>query len=458
MASRVSATKSVAPLRRSLRLLEQAVAHAVKIDTAAEALRCLLQAASPVASPNLGAILDSDIGGHLFENRRPVDTSFPALDLAVTRWGSNFLETDGHAVFVKSVLPFIVGQAVRFHDIISDHQMDLVTHDLPTDSPKRVRTFTKEQLLCLLSNAFLCMFRRVSNNCGSLAYFVNEDEEGNLAVSASSSSMPSCNYDELLSGPTDLVHVSKLEMLLCYFHTMHHRMVSSAGTFPEHLFKRPSLVIARGKAEPQITFDALSEVNVDGDARRDVLQQPFALRGAPLRPVIVHPLRHSIDDQRDSIRVDFANKMIGGAVSYGNVQEEITFALCPELHVSRIMFSVMDEDEAIVLVGAEQFSLLKPGTYGGNMACGGFPADQAAEFLGAKTSVIVAVDALDFRNSHETRQFSKAGMLREINKLSAGLRLPIESYLQTVSDHPSGDSAPLTGVDVDEAAFRSHIV
>jgi len=54
---------------------------------------------------------------------------------------------------------------------------------------------------------------------------------------------------------------------------------------------------------------------------------------------------------------DFSNKIIGGNVLTGGcLQEEILFAIKPECLVSLLFCSVMTNNEAIVISGAEQFS------------------------------------------------------------------------------------------------------
>ena len=52
----------------------------------------------------------------------------------------------------------------------------------------------------------------------------------------------------------------------------------------------------------------------------------------------------------NTIKVDFANKKIGGGVlAGGRVQEEIHFCICPELIISRLIMDHMDPNEAIII-------------------------------------------------------------------------------------------------------------
>ena len=45
----------------------------------------------------------------------------------------------------------------------------------------------------------------------------------------------------------------------------------------------------------------------------------------------------------------------GGVLGHGAVQEEIRFAICPELIVSRLFTQVLQRNEALVIFGVERF-------------------------------------------------------------------------------------------------------
>merc|ERR1711988_1213662 len=77
------------------------------------------------------------------------------------------------------------------------------------------------------------------------------------------------------------------------------------------------------------------------------------------------------------LHADFANKFIGGGVlSGGCVQEEIRFAICPELCVSMLVCPCMLAEEAIQIIGGEQFSAYSG--YGFNLKYAGDHRDPAA--------------------------------------------------------------------------------
>jgi len=55
--------------------------------------------------------------------------------------------------------------------------------------------------------------------------------------------------------------------------------------------------------------------------------------------------------------VDFANRLLGGAVlSRGRVQEEVRFSACPELLAACLWAESMEDNEAIVISGFQQFA------------------------------------------------------------------------------------------------------
>ena len=57
------------------------------------------------------------------------------------------------------------------------------------------------------------------------------------------------------------------------------------------------------------------------------------------------------------MQVDFANRYLGGGVlGEGCVQEEIRFLVCPELILSRLFTEELDDNECLIMTGAQQFS------------------------------------------------------------------------------------------------------
>eukprot|EP01043_Picozoa_sp_COSAG02_P055084 COSAG02_NODE_6336_length_3642_cov_3.835338_2_plen_179_part_00 len=134
----------------------------------------------------------------------------------------------------------------------------------------------------------------------------------------------------------------------------------------------------------------------------------------------------------------------GGSISHGCVQEEIMFACHPELNCARLVFTPMNDNEAFVLIGAEQFAV--PQGYGAGLTCGGLyedpssvqhsaaavaPVDVDGESGGHLASYITAIDALDYRyldpSGQGVVQFHVDHIRRELLKAFAGFALSSEA-------------------------------
>ena len=274
--------------------------------------------------------------------------------------------------FLSVTLPFVWNEALRATEVLPDIQL--------LDSAGNIR-LTQRQCLCVLSNSFFCTFtNRPSRNC------LSTDE------------LPSINFDELYGGGWGSVEIAKLRMLFNYFEQMRQR---HAQEDPLH---RPLLFIRR----------EANDSSADHWRRCDE---------ALLQPVM-HGVGQSIDDAKNVLRVDFANCVVGGAaIAYGCVQEEIMFCECPELTVSRLFCPIMRANEAIVFIGAEQFS--QHTGYGASFDYDGpytdpsLTTDQNA-FL---SSYIVAIDAVNVGMGEDAAQYLQPLILRELTKAWAGFDL-----------------------------------
>ncbi|CAF1396985.1 unnamed protein product, partial [Adineta ricciae] len=125
-----------------------------------------------------------------------------------------------------------------------------------------------------------------------------------------------------------------------------------------------------------------------------------------------------IEDIECSLQVDFANRYIGGGVlNTGCVQEEIRFAICPEMIVSILVCEAMDDDECIFLIGCERYS-----SYRGYSKTFQYDTDyQDRSFKdnwGRKWSHVVAIDAIYFDDP--LKQFDMKIIKREILKAYTG--------------------------------------
>lgn len=135
---------------------------------------------------------------------------------------------------------------------------------------------------------------------------------------------------------------------------------------------------------------------------------------------LTHDPRAAIEDSPAHRQVDFANRYLGGGVlSGGCVQEEIRFAVSPELLFGLLVSPRMRAEEAIVLRGTERFA--RTDGYGGSLRYGGPLADPCARAAdGTPDSELVAIDALDYRRRDTGSQHTADDVLRELNKARSG--------------------------------------
>eukprot|EP00455_Lapot_gusevi_P035644 TRINITY_DN3947_c0_g1_i13.p1 TRINITY_DN3947_c0_g1~~TRINITY_DN3947_c0_g1_i13.p1 ORF type:complete len:217 (+),score=27.44 TRINITY_DN3947_c0_g1_i13:87-737(+) len=106
----------------------------------------------------------------------------------------------------------------------------------------------------------------------------------------------------------------------------------------------------------------------------------------------------------------------------GCVQEEIMFANCPELICSMQFFEVMKPNEAIILIGAENFS--KHTGYNESFRFEGPHRDQLpVDGQGRLARTVVAIDAIV---AHTVNQFAAEHMIREYWKAYCGFSVPNE--------------------------------
>lgn len=136
-----------------------------------------------------------------------------------------------------------------------------------------------------------------------------------------------------------------------------------------------------------------------------------------------------IEDQVNSLQVDFANMWIGGGVlDQGCVQEEIRMLIAPELILSLSFAARLEDRESVVMLGSERIANYEG--YGRDFKYGGNFVD-----LNSHVSQIVAIDAVKYTYMDKHAQYSPEFILRELNKALAGF-LPI-SYGFTDLNHLS---------------------
>lgn len=147
---------------------------------------------------------------------------------------------------------------------------------------------------------------------------------------------------------------------------------------------------------------------------------------APLLPPRCE-LSALIDDFAGAaVQVDFANMYIGGgALQGGAVQEEIMFAVAPELFSSMLVAPVLRDEEALLLLGAERFS--RCAGYSRTLQFAGDFAEVAPRSPGGEpATAIAAIDATCFFGDARALrpQLQAVSLLRELTKAFAGFSAP----------------------------------
>lgn len=138
----------------------------------------------------------------------------------------------------------------------------------------------------------------------------------------------------------------------------------------------------------------------------------------------------------NTLEVDFANRYIGGGVlGRGRVQEEIRFTVCPELIVSMLFMECMDDNEAIIIQGYEQFSAVQG--YASDLRFAGEHRDSATrDQFGNLKNMLCAIDAISYRHDKGGGlQYGDHHVLRDLNKAFAGFCTPF-----TIPSSDSGRS------------------
>ncbi|CAF3789345.1 unnamed protein product [Rotaria sp. Silwood1] len=232
-------------------------------------------------------------------------------------------------------------------------------------------TLSQEQAAALLACAFFCLFPYRSR----------------LSPVKEYENFPTPNFGKLYrAGPAN--KVEKLKCLLHYFNRVTKKMPNGVITF-----QRVSLYYSQYPKWNEMDTD-LCDLNLTTGRK--------------------------IEEIKNVLQVDFANKYIGGGVlGHGCVQEEIRFTICPEMIVSLLVCEAMEKNECIFLIGCEQYSKYKG--YGDSFKYDGdFRDNTPRDSWGRRWCHVVAIDAIYFREPSE--QYHMTLVERELLKAYTGFR------------------------------------
>eukprot|EP00928_Gymnodinium_smaydae_P029634 TRINITY_DN22265_c0_g1_i1.p1 TRINITY_DN22265_c0_g1~~TRINITY_DN22265_c0_g1_i1.p1 ORF type:complete len:488 (+),score=55.06 TRINITY_DN22265_c0_g1_i1:56-1465(+) len=284
----------------------------------------------------------------------------------------------GNPSFFQDVLPVIIDHAL---DLQNRRDEFLPNAHLPYLKQGRRSSLRIARTLgsSLLANFLLCTF--------------NSEHE----------SLNSVSFESILSDCSE-VEVAKLQMFLHYFERIKNTRL------PGYL-------------------------QVDRVVGVSLSEESWLRSERPLLSLEMAPPKVGFEQAPDLAHADFANMFIGGGVlSGGCVQEEIRFSICPELVISMLVCPCMLEEEAIQIIGAEQFSAYKG--YAWSLRYNGDHVDNSGRMEdGSVNSAVLAMDALDLRGQDASllAQMRPENMLRDLNKSLAAFTPVDEASLR---NHP----------------------
>lgn len=259
-------------------------------------------------------------------------------------------------------------------------------------------TLSQKQVACLLANAFFCTFpARHCSQCSKPEY----------------KHFPSMNFYELYAKSHRAMSHVVIEKMKCIV----------------HYFKR----IAAKEPDGCVTF------------QRQCLKQfpDWGAESTKLGNYHVSSEGKIETEGSGMLQLDFADKFIGGFIfTFGLVQEEIRFVICPELIISRLFTEMMDPNECVIITGCEQFSTYTG--YGRTFQwTGDFIDTTARDKWNRRYTRVLAIDATKFRVPEQ--QYALQWLKRETQK----------AYCGFWTEDPSHRSAVATG-NWGCGVFRGH--
>jgi len=303
-----------------------------------------------------------DLEGRILSYNKQGRWSFDGLkDLIDERWGD-----EERLHFFDSILPGVQDLALRLDS--------LVTQPLPLlrKGHNASITLSQLQIASLLANAFFCTFPR-------------RNAAGSGKRNAEYSTFPLINFNRLFERGNE----EKVNCLINYFRRVSHTIPRGLVTFTRRFVTPFALPDWRNSQRRVRNLRVLSQGTIE-------------------------------DDGGGMLQVDFANAYVGGGVlSHGCVQEEIRFAICPELIASMLFTERLGDTECLIVYGHERYSNYRG--YASSFEFAGNHSDDTPLDCDSlrKKSALVAMDARPFR-SRDNSQFNEENISRELNKAFVG--------------------------------------
>ncbi|KAL4511632.1 hypothetical protein ABPG72_012477 [Tetrahymena utriculariae] len=284
--------------------------------------------------------------------------------------------------YQNELIPFMAKLALDISIVFQQEPIKLLLQ-----GEKEEQKFTKHQIAVLLSNMFFCTLHQQPDFDSFPLCF----DFSKLYMKGTDPQLNNLKKEKLkfLFNYFEQVQKDKINLDLCVsFERVNYSLGQQA---PIHDFKKPNIK----KSEVIL----ISDMNIE--------------QGINL------------------IQVTFANKLVGGGVlNKGALQEEIRYLISPECLVGILLFSELQDNEAIVIQGAQQVSDYEG--YGSKLKFKGpyyddklFPQEQNNML----NVVIVGMDAIDFSNIETENQkyehnyqFEQSNVMRDIIKAYTAFR------------------------------------
>lgn len=276
-----------------------------------------------------------------------------------------------HGKFFTRTLPFIIRTALelpRLRQKLPNEQLQIFKPSRQERSRQRL-VLPRDVVASLVCNMFLCTFDYLHSKLAGHAL------------------LPKPGFHVIFGSNKDH-EVAKLRMMLAYFDRL---------------------------AREGLPNGSLTTDRICGTA---LTKEQWAASRERLLPLDLAPDKVGFESAPELAHVDFANKSIGGGVLAGGyVQEEIRFAMCPELLVLLLVCPVLGEGEVLQIAGAERYCSYRG--YGLSLQYDGEYREQAATLPdGSIDNALLAMDAQDFRNADSglQAQLQDPRILRDLNK------------------------------------------
>ncbi|XP_072938722.1 poly(ADP-ribose) glycohydrolase-like [Epargyreus clarus] len=280
---------------------------------------------------------------------------------------NKYLEEEESRYFFDVTLPQIIKLALDLPKLIQAPIPLLKQHKNQSIS------LSQQQIASLLANAFFCTFPRRNSSKKESEY----------------STYPVINFSRLYESSASKYVLEKMKCICHYFRRVCTKAPCGVVTF------------SRRSVPPRKCPD-------------------WAHSTTPLATLPVHTDSEVFIEHADGlIQVDFANRFLGGGVlGHGCVQEEIRFIICPELIASMIFVEEMRPNEAVMIIGVEQYSEYT-GYGNGFEWAGNYNDTTPMDSSSRRRCAVLAIDALSYsRNVHA--QYDTEKIDRELNKAWVG--------------------------------------